>query len=341
MRRSVRSIAPLIVALASFGAVQAWGQNPPERAPALAPPAPAAAQGEGQAQDQGAAAPAAAAVDPKKLAEVLGLWEHNSARLQTLDVTITRVDRSPAWGEDDHYEGRAMLKSPNRAWLDFNKVVVVVDPKTGEKKQTVKPYERIICTGEEVWQYRSETKQIFIYPLEKDMQQRALEEGPLPFLFNFKEAEAKSRYQMNLVAENNDFSLIQIIPRLEIDKQSFTKAWVKLDRKIFLLPAEIFLLSPDGKSSKHFKLHLNKQVANKPVMDENFQGKEIPKWKVVRNPGGDEVPAGRGQPPRVGQAAPAVGQPAPAQPGTASGTAAQPPGQQSGLRSLLRGGRRN
>jgi TIGR03009 family protein len=257
----------------------------------------------------------------------------DSARLQTLDVAITRVDRSPAWGEDDHYEGRAMLKSPNRAWLDFNKVVQVVDPKTGEKKKTLKPYERIICTGEEVWQYRSETKQIFIYPLEKDMQQRALEEGPLPFLFNFKEAEAKNRYQMNLVAENNDFSLIQIIPRLEIDKQSFTKAWVKLDRKTYLLPARIFLLSPDGKSSKDFVLQITKQVANKPVMDENFQGKEIAGWKVVRNPG-EEQPAGRGQAPRVGQAAPA-------QPNAGAGAAAQPPAQQSGLRSLLRGGRRN
>ena len=34
------------------------------------------------------------------------------------------------------------------------------------------------------------------------MQQRALEEGPLPFLFNFKAADAKKRYEMALVAED-------------------------------------------------------------------------------------------------------------------------------------------
>src|SRR5579883_1135188 len=110
---------------------------------------------------------------------LLELWEKQSRLLKTLDVKFHRVDKSPAWDEDEHFEGRAILKSPNLARLNFDKVGV--DPK---KQQKPEPYELIICTGKEVWQYRTDLKQIFIYPLAKQDQQHALEEGPLPFLFN-------------------------------------------------------------------------------------------------------------------------------------------------------------
>ena len=114
-------------------------------------------------------------------------------------------------------------------------------------------HERIICTGTEVWQYRCDTNQIFIYPLEKDVQQRALEEGPLPFLFNFKAAEAKKRYEMALVAEDAETFTIRIIPRLPIDQDSFKKAFVLLDRQLFLLPRRIFLLLPDEQELEGFR----------------------------------------------------------------------------------------
>ena len=188
---------------------------------------------------------------------------------------MTRTDRSPAWGEDDHYEGRAMFKVPNLAWLDFQKEKEVVDPATKAKKKKLVPHERIICTGTEVWQYRCDTSQIFIYPLEKDVQQRALEEGPLPFLFNFKAADAKKRYEMTLVAEDANASLIRIIPRLPIDQESFKLAFVTLDRQLYLLPRRILLIATDGKSSKDFELQLTKQAANCDVADENFRPKAV------------------------------------------------------------------
>jgi TIGR03009 family protein len=292
----------LAIVLAAMSASRARAQNPPNQA------APAPAEGQAAIQNQATVEPVAP--DPEKLSQLLTLWEKNSSRLKTLDVTMTRTDRDPAWGQDEVYEGRAILKSPNLAMLDFKKVV------NGQKV----PYERIICTGTEVWQYRSATKQIFIYPLEKDVQQRALEEGPLPFLFNFQEATAKKRYHMDLVGENEKFEVLRIMPREEIDRESFTKAWVQLDRKLFLLPSRIFLLAPDGKSSKDFVLSLTPQSPNREVMDENFKGKLIPEWKVVRNPGGDgkPVPDARGA-----QAAPAPA-PAIARPGAAATPVQQP-----------------
>ena len=125
-------------------------------------------------------------IDPQKLEELLKHWEKNSANLQRLDVKMTRTDRSPAWGEDDRFEGRAMFKVPNLAWLDFQKWKEVEDPATKAKKNQLVPYERIICTGTEVWQYRADTGQIFIYPLEKNVQQRTSRGRPASLSVQFQ-----------------------------------------------------------------------------------------------------------------------------------------------------------
>ena len=64
--------------------------------------------------------------------------------------------------------------------------------------------------------------------------QRALEEGPLPFLFNMKASEAEARYLMTLVSEDKDFYVISVAPRLRVDQEAFSKAFLKLNGKTFL-----------------------------------------------------------------------------------------------------------
>jgi TIGR03009 family protein len=277
--------------------------------------APASAPAQQQRKDsrvkpaQSAADPAAAriapAVDQSHLPPLLKEWERRSTQLKSLDVTITRTDKNPAWGEDEHYQGRALLMSPDLAWLDFQKFAVKGGKPVLNKdgKPVLIPYERIICTGQEVWQYRSDTKQIFIYPLEKQAQKRALEEGPLPFLFNFRESEARQRYEMELMGEQADHYWIAITPRLAMDKDAFSMAFVKLDRRM-LLPLRIVLKSPDGHSSKDFVL---KEIdPTKPVMRDNFVGGKIKDWQVIDN---REGPAAQARPKSATPARP-VPQPA-------------------------------
>jgi TIGR03009 family protein len=216
-------------------------------------------------------APAAQLPDPQRMKQLLKVWEQQSANLKSLDVKIDRTDNSPAWGVEE-FKGRAMLESPNRAFLDFAKV-------EKGKPQPV-PQERIVCTGQEVWQYRSDTKQIFIYPLEKQAQQRALEEGPLPFLFNMRAADAEARYNMALVNETPSYFVISVVPKLRIDQESFSKAFLQLNRNTYL-PDKIFLVSPDGNSTKEFRL--SDVRPNIEIPPQNFQVKVLgPPWTVHR-----------------------------------------------------------
>lgn len=261
---------------------------------AARPPQSAPAQGSGpasrpvQAPAKKAATPVAAK-DPAAAAErmkpLLKAWEQRSAQLKSLDVEITRVDESEAWGIDQ-YEGRAMLKSPNLARLDFSKV-----DKTDPKKPKLVHDERIICTGKEVWQYKSPQKQISIFTLDKENQKRALEEGPLPFLFNMKAAAAEARYKMSLISEAKDHWVIEIVPLLQVDQEAFSLAFLRLTRENYL-PDRIKLISPNGKDTKEFFLRSVKPNAN--INDQNFVGTAMPKpWTMVRNPG-IEAPAAPG-----------------------------------------------
>ncbi len=242
----------------------------------------------------------AAAPSPGRMEQLLTAWEGQSAKLRTLKVSLYRIDKSPEWDEEDHYEGTAAFEKPQRAFLDFRKVQTKLEadpkaPKDARKKKVVpvldpvtkapvaRSHETIVCTGEEVWHYRYDVKQVFVYSLDKDQRKRALEEGPLPFLFDMRADEAHRRYEMALQGETEKFFLVVIKPKLQDDKESFSRAWVFLEPK-YLLPSRIVLFSPDGKSTKDFRV-ANIQ-ANKVIEPRYFKGVAPGKpWTVERNPG--------------------------------------------------------
>jgi len=241
--------------------------------------------------------------NPARMVQLLKDWEGQSSKLKTLEVSIYRIDLAPAWGDEDHYEGHAVFKSPQLAYLGFSKVKLVPNDKKKmvpqvdrNNKRVTTAFETIKCTRDEVWQYRFDLHQIFVFPLDKNARKRALEEGPLPFLFNMKADEAKARYDMVLVEEDAKKILLKITPKLKEDLESFYMAWVLLDAK-FLLPTRILLLAPDKKSTKDF--YLSNIRANQPANEAYFRvGDPGKPWKIERNPGGAAPARANGMVPR-------------------------------------------
>ena len=282
MRWSIRMVLSLAVVCWAISARPATAQ-PPAR-PAAQPNTPKAAP----------------PIDPdgSRMKLLLAKWAQQSTQLRSLDVRIERVDKSAKW-DDEVYKGRAMFKSPNLAWLDFQKVVVA----EGKPKKLV-PHERIVCTGKEVWQYRSDTHQVFIHELGLQQRQRALQEGPLPFLFNFQADDARKRYQMKLLNEDPKAYVISVLPLLPIDKECFSAAWVELDQTM-LLPTQIVLLDPEGKSKKFFKMDRAGIKPNAPVMADNFKGQKLgPPWKILYNKEEGQAAPSPAQVPRAARQVP-------------------------------------
>ncbi len=143
-----------------------------------------------------AAAPAATAPsrpDPAEMQTLLGLWEGQSAKLKSLEVSIYRIDKDAAWGDEEHYQGHAAFRTPSLAYVDYRKVnlqtqpdpkvkgkkiFVPVEKKNGEIDST--PYETIICTGAEVWHYRYDVKRIIVYTLDRDARSARSRKDPSP-----------------------------------------------------------------------------------------------------------------------------------------------------------------
>jgi TIGR03009 family protein len=277
-------LSPLI-ALVAAGSARVHAQEPTPgraaqpsaRAARSAPPAATPAQPQ-------------AANDPAKMKWLLEKWEGQSGKLKTLDVRIYRIDKDFRWKDEVHFEGRAVFKSPNLAYLEFWKLKLapnakgqlapVKDPKN-EKSWLKTHTETIVCAKDAVWQYLYEGKQIYIFPLAKGERQRALDEGPLPFLFNMRAQEAEARYQMSLEGENAKYYVVKVVPRLQEDIESFKWAMLYLE-KTYLLPARIALLSPDSKSSRDF--YLDNQKPNAEVANNIFQGGVYKGWTVQKNP---------------------------------------------------------
>jgi TIGR03009 family protein len=309
-----RHIAWLLTLVAGAWTVDsARGQlaNPPASQKAASasqakPMAPADKAAE-EARQRAAFEKAAIAMNP-----ILAEWEKRSAKITSLDAVFDMVEVSPGFG-NQWYRGRAMLQTPDKACLEFKlykvddqkRPIVLADANGKKVAQLEKePDRRIVCTGAEVIQYTWGSKTINVYPLDAQARRKALQEGPLPFLFNMKVAEARQRYTMWLQKEEEKQYIINIIPRMEIDRDNFTMATLKLSKTTFL-PNELTLLKNGGKDKEEYKFDgPNDEVrANTAMNQKFFQFQMFTDWKVVVNKG-DGAPA-----PGVGQAPAPVAQP--------------------------------
>ncbi len=261
---------------AALVASSAMGQDPQPRREAPARPAgqPPAA-GEMQAK----------VPNPAEMNALLADWAKQNGTLRSLTVGFVRTDTSAAWGKEE-YVGNAYLQSPNLACLHFKKV-----DRANPKKPT--DHERIVCTGQEVRQYDYKTQQIFVFPLDKNERKRAIQEGPLPFLFNMKADEAKHRYSMTKMDEDKNYYLIGIVPLEPRDKEVFSKAFIQLNKRSFL-PDRLLLVDPNGKDTQDYKFE---QVsADTPVNPVYFQALKIKGWKEVSEHGAGAARSGRCRP---------------------------------------------
>jgi TIGR03009 family protein len=257
--------------------------------------------------------------DPKMVARmdaILRRWEAVSQQNETLYTQFVRTDTTK-FGTEQVFRGEALFRKPNLACLNWEQILR--DDKGNERKVFT---ERIVCAGDRVYQMIGPTKQVMVYPLPQDERRRALEEGPVPFLFNMRMEQAKARYHWVLLKEQPATGrdpacyYIEIRPKQAIDMEEFSKAWIKLD-EASLLPLALQLYAPNG--GKDTRTYVFSGVErngekNRANNIDNFNGAKMAEqfrkagYKVIVNselvdpaqlsqrPGtATNAPAGRGQ----------------------------------------------
>lgn len=238
------------------------------------------------AQQPSAAPPAAppAAAVPSRLDTLLVRWEQEMKSIQTLAAQCNRIETDKVNGSSEIYVGSAKYMRPNLAVLEMTKKN---NPQVGEK---------FICTGTLLYEIRPQNKVMRIHELPPPQAGQIADDSFLSFLFGMKAEEAKRRYDMTLVKEDQWYFYLEIVPKLPADKADFQRARMVLNNKTFL-PRELWFEQPNGNETKWDIPELSSSAK---LTKNDFTPPTPPKdWNVVRVPRAEAVPPRQDVPPRI------------------------------------------
>jgi TIGR03009 family protein len=227
------------VLLAIFCAVVATAQQP--LPPAGTPGAAVAAQ---IAPPQPPPAPFNLTPEEQAIVDrVLLDWQRMSADVKTFQCDFTRWDYDGVFGNGKDpkrvINGVLRYAAPDRGFYDLDD-----------------HSEKWVCTGDAIFEFKSDLKQVREYPLPPEMRGKAISDGPLPFVFGVEADKMKARYWMRIItpAERQATQVwIEAFPKHAKDAANFTKVDVILTfehdngavKK--LEPFGINLVLPNGK----------------------------------------------------------------------------------------------
>lgn len=215
--------------------------------------------------------PAAAPLDPahNKLDALLLRWEQEMTKVQTIIAHCTRTSVDKTFGVAEVYEGTAKYMKPNLAMLEM------------QKRGKPQVFEKYICTGTYLYEYVPQDKVIRVHELPPHKPGQVADDNFLSFLFGMRAEEAKRRYELKLVKEDQWYFYIEILPRFPADKADFQKARLVLTSKTFL-PRELWFEQPNG---NEVKWDMPKVENGAELRRTDFTSPTTPPgWSLVRVP---------------------------------------------------------
>jgi TIGR03009 family protein len=253
-------------------------------APALFAQAPQARPGAQPAAPPGQPAAAAPPADPR-LDTLLLQWEQRMKAIQALDAKVERHETDPLTNAVTVFHGTArFLRDGYRADLYL------------VKKTNPQVYERFLCTGPYLYEFRPKDKLVRAHALpQRAPGQPPVDDNFLGFLFGMEAREAKRRYDLRLVdpkVPDPHYYYLLVRPRFPADQAEFTEARVVLFQKT-LLPAQMIFVPTNGTEVKWNILSLDPAA---PLGPQHFQKPKLPDdWKLI-----DVPPPNQGLQPRPG-----------------------------------------
>lgn len=207
-----------------------------------------------------------------QLEYLLQIWSQQSAQIKKLQGTHHRFVYDTVFQVEKRAEGAFYYEAPGKGRIDLKPVAVRKgevsrrkDEKSGQPFK-VQPdrAERWICDGSGIWQVNDATKQVDVFPIPKENQGQNIMDGPLPFLFGMPPEKAKMRYELKLLKEDAQSATIEVHPRLAMDAGNWKKAWVILNKALYL-PSAVKLIDPSGNLETVYTFHkfeINKKDPN-------------------------------------------------------------------------------
>ena len=138
--------------------------------------------------------------------------------IDRFSTRVTRTEVSPLTRKPTTYVGEASFMKPNMARIDLTH-----QDEVGKKDAEKTNFERLICNGQNIFEYSPKDKAIVIHEMPKG-NNPADDNLILSFLKGMKVAAAKQRFSFTLTKESEWYSYVMITPRSDADRQEFTVA---------------------------------------------------------------------------------------------------------------------
>lgn len=169
-----------------------------------------------------------------ELNEVLALWEAESDKVRTFSCNFTRLIYDPAWTGGDPKQPKSMDKgeikyaAPDRGMFKDAETYNFVQNAMTKKWEPIKdnnPGEYWTCSGTSIYTVDYKNKVIEERPLPKELQGKAITDGPLPFVFGAKAAALNSRYfiKIDTPKDVNNQVWLDVYPKFRGDAQNFSR----------------------------------------------------------------------------------------------------------------------
>ncbi|HEX4070437.1 MAG TPA: hypothetical protein VHX68_04690 [Planctomycetaceae bacterium] len=236
------------------------------------------------------------AAKAEDLNAILSDWAENSSRIKTLSAQLSRNDRRPLLG--------SMNLIYDFNWKDTGQAVVII--KEAGHKKGPNFVDRIVWTGQEVWQFNPRKKEVEVYTKDrlKDYEVfRAMiltsgwgrfvgnqfdfifpalgnpkEIDPLPFFVGMKATLARKSFRFELVDDGDpDRLVVRATPLSEALKQIYDHVLITLDRERHLPVAVEYQRGWRGRDTRHYTLVAVK--LDQPINDDLFVAQKPNGWK--------------------------------------------------------------
>lgn len=243
---------------------------------ALALAAGAVASAQTASTTKAPARPAPTAVTAANLDKYLKSWEAEMKKVTALSAEINRADKDATFGTTSRYSGRAMYMKSGTGDNAMNLGLLELKP---EGKTDIA--EKVVCTGTYLYQFAPAQKEIKAYEMPRPKPGQVADDGFLGLLFGMKAEEAKRRYELKLVKEDQHYFYVEVLPRLPQDKADFQRSRLVLNKDNFL-PRQLWFEQPNG---DEVTWDLPRTQNGAPLDRKEFVAPQPPKdWKLVQPP---------------------------------------------------------
>lgn len=170
-------------------------------------------------------------------------WEKRNASIRTITCQFERWEYDRTTNTRKYANGELKYKNPDNAEYQ------VLDASGATT-------EHWLCDGTSIYEFKHSEKTLVQRELPPALQGKAIEDGPLPFVFNANAQKLKDRYWLRLTAPPEgvqDQVWLEAMPKRREERANFERAELILDAKE-LLPVAVQIHTPGGQTRTVHKL---------------------------------------------------------------------------------------